>query len=342
MNYYLKITLVVLLMLMSTKGFNQTIELKTDIQNKETIVVVNIDTPWKIYSVNSNNELNSKNEIASGVSNDSIILGQSHLFQLFAFEANHQIDIKGLRRLPLEGQNNFRDLGGYQTIDGKTVKWGLLFRSGQLSNLTDNDLNYLSSIPLQTIIDFRTAEERNSQVAKLPNSVHKNNLLPVTPGNLSREVVQKMINEGDVEKTVQFLTDINEQLILQNQDQYKEFFAVLQNNSAPIMYNCTAGKDRTGLATALLLSALGVDMETIIQDYLLTNTYADLSVDTVLKQYNLANIKQAEALYTLLTVDQDYLLKALYTIEEHYGSVEVFLTEQLDVDIPLMRELYLY
>lgn len=329
-------------MFMSTKGFNQTIEFETDIKNKETIVVIKAQTPWKIYSVNSTNKLNLENEIASGMSNDSLSLGQNFSFQLFAFEINQRFDIKGLRNLPLEGQNNFRDLGGYETIDGRTIKWGLLFRSGQLSKLTDSDLNYLASIPLQTIIDFRTEEERNSQVAKLPNSVHKNNLLPVTPGNLSRELVEKMINEGDVEKTIQFLTDINEQLILLNQDQYKEFFAVLQTNSTPIMYNCTAGKDRTGLATALLLSSLGVDKETIIHDYLLTNTYANVSIASVREQYNLSNDKQAEALYTLLTVKQEYLLKALQTIEDNYGSVESFLTNQLAVDIDLMKKLYLY
>lgn len=329
-------------MLMGTKGSNQTIDLKTDKKNNKTIAIIKANQPWKLYKANSSFVINAAQEIASGDSNDSISLGQIASFQLFAFENNRNYDITGLRCLPLEGQNNFRDLGGYKTTEGKTVKWGLLFRSGQLSSLSERDLRYLSSIPLCTIVDFRTNEERDSQVTKLPSSTINDISLPISPGNLSREIVENMIYEGEVEQTVQFLTDINEQLILINQEQYKAFFAILQKNTTPLMYNCTAGKDRTGLATALLLSALGVDNDTIIADYLLTNTFVNLSIDVVKDKYLLANNQQAEALMTLQTVKKEYLLKALETIKQHYGSVESYLTNQLAVDIPLMKQLYLY
>ncbi|SDH27700.1 protein-tyrosine phosphatase [Myroides phaeus] len=329
-------------MLMGTKGSNQTIDLKTDKKNNKTIAIIKATQPWKLYKANSSFVINANQEIASGNSNDFISLETIPSFQLFALGNNKNFDFTGLRCLPLEGQNNFRDLGGYKTIEGKTVKWGLLFRSGQLSELTDNDLCYLSSIPLRTIVDFRTNEERDSQITRLPSSTLNDISLPISPGNLSREIVENMIYKGNVEKTIQFLTDINEQLILTNQEQYKAFFTILQKNTTPLMYNCTAGKDRTGLATALLLSALGVDNDTILADYLLTNTFVNLSIDLVKDKYLFINDKQAEALMTLQTVKKEYLLKALETINQHYNSVESYLTNQLAVDIPLMKELYLY
>ncbi len=246
-----------------------------------------------------------------------------------------------LRHIPLQGQSNFRDLGGYQTEDNKTVKWGCLFRSGQLSNLTALDLDYLSSLPLTTIVDFRSEEESEEQKTLLPKTVTNEILLPITPGNLSKNQVMQIVQEGDIGLATKFLVDINEQLVLHNQSQYKAFFKEVECSEAPLMFNCTAGKDRTGLAAALLLSALGVNQHTVIEDYLLTNQYVNLDIQRIQKQFNLET-QQAETLLTLFTVQEQFLDKALNTIEEYYTSVEQYLTEILEVDIALLKAKYLY
>lgn len=262
-------------------------------------------------------------------------------FKLYVLETDAEVTVEGLRQLPLEGQSNFRDLGGYKTIDHKTVKWGQLFRSGQLSKLTDKDLHYLSTIPLKTIIDFRSIEETKEQVTLLPPTVSNEVLLPIKPGNLSRNNVMQIVIDANDELANKLLVDINEQLVLQNQEEYKAFFKEVQRADAPLMFTCTAGKDRTGLAAALLLTALGVDKNTVREDYLLTNQCVTLDTLNIQEQFQL-NDEQANVLLTLFTVKEQYLDKALITIEQHYHSVENFLTEALDVDIALLKSKYLY
>lgn len=262
-------------------------------------------------------------------------------FELYISKTDTETTVKGLRQLPLDGQSNFRDLGGYKTVDQKTVKWGQLFRSGQLSNLTDKDLHYLSTIPLKTIIDFRSEEESKEQVTLLPPTVSNEVLLPIKPGNLSKNNVMQIVMDANDVLANKLLVDINEQLVLHNQDEYKAFFKEVERADAPLMFNCTAGKDRTGLAAALLLTALGVDKETVREDYLLTNQCVSLNTLNIQEQFDL-NDDQANVLLTLFTVKEQYLDKALSTIEQHYNTVENFLTDALKVDIALLKSKYLY
>ncbi|MCC9042166.1 tyrosine-protein phosphatase [Myroides sp. M-43] len=262
-------------------------------------------------------------------------------FELCVLETDTEITVSGLRQLPLEGQSNFRDLGGYKTKDNRIVKWGQLFRSGQLSNLTTRDLNYLSSIPLTTIIDFRSEEESIEQKTLLPSTVSNEILLPIRPGNLSKNNVMKIVMDANDELANKLLVDINEQLVLHNQNEYKAFFKEVQGANAPLMFNCTAGKDRTGLAAALLLTALGVDINTVREDYLLTNQCVNLDTLNMQEKF-LLNDDQTNVLLTLFTVKEQYLNKALTTIEQHYSTVESFLIDALDVDIPLLKSKYLY
>ncbi|MGL4583834.1 MAG: tyrosine-protein phosphatase [Flavobacterium sp.] len=330
------------LMMICSMGYAQSLEVTTDRKSSKNIVIINSEKPWRIYSGSSMQNLRKDINIAEGLKTiDTISIKTNNTFELYALETDTKVTVEGLRQLPLDGQPNFRDLGGYTTTDNRTVKWGLLFRSGQLSNLSDHDLHYLSTIPLTTIVDFRSEQESEEQKTLLPNTVSNEVLLPITPGNLSKDRVMKMVMEGDNKSAEQLLIDINEQLILHNQSQYKAFFKEVQQAEAPLMFNCTAGKDRTGLAAALLLYALGVDQKTIEEDYLLTNKFVNLNIQKVQERFSVGE-KQANVLLTLLTVEEQYLAKALNTIEQHYGTVECFLTETLEVDISLLKSKYLY
>ncbi|WP_010255685.1 tyrosine-protein phosphatase [Myroides injenensis] len=242
----------------------------------------------------------------------------------------------------LVGQPNFRDLGNYQTSFGKKTKTNLVYRSGDFSNLKDIDIQVLNEKALTTIIDFRSEEERVERKSIYPESIENKIYLPLNPGNLSRNKVEQIIYNGDVKATHQLLLDINEMLVLEGQSQYKAFFQQLQNtsNPMPLMFNCTAGKDRTGLAAALFLSALGVQEQDTIEDYLLTNNNLGFTASELKDLFNLQNSNQADALYTLLSVKEDYIQNALRTIRKNYATTESFLVNQLGVDIGKMQELY--
>ena len=237
------------------------------------------------------------------------------------------------RILPLEGGFNFRDMGGYESADGKTVKWGHVFRSDEMGRLTPADLDYLNSIPLRTVVDFRSEEEIKASSDKRPASVVNTYELMINPGNhSSMGDVRKFTNEQGEE----FMKELNRMLVSDPAivGQYKTFFALLQDEKQiPLIFHCTAGKDRTGLGAALFLASLGVDEKTIFEDYMLSNQ----QLEAKYKSYT----DSLPQLKPLFEVRPQYLRAAFDTIKENHGSIEKYLRDALDVDTELMKRLYL-
>lgn len=234
---------------------------------------------------------------------------------------------KNIRLLPMQGAYNVRDLGGYPTRDGKQTKWRRLFRAGDLNKLTQNDLQYLQDIPLLTTIDFRNSGEVNDAPDKKPESLKEYIWLPINAGDMSD------IKVTDAASIPQVMEDAYRTIIRKYQDKYKDFFRILAvEENAPILFHCSAGKDRTGIAAALTLAALGVDHKTIIEDYLLSAEYLKGKYDFLIQKY--------PALEPLTTVRPEYLNAALQTIDEEYGGMEHFLKYNLEIDLEKMKRLY--
>jgi protein-tyrosine phosphatase len=251
----------------------------------------------------------------------------------------------GIRQLPMEGQRNFRDLGGYKTKDGKVVKWGTVFRSGKCNLFTDSDLEYLTSASLKTIIDFRSESEKAAEPDRVPATVTLQQAFPIDAANLGGGIdINTVLASGDIEAAKQYLVVANQAFITSFQNEYKQFFATLQvGNNLPLMFHCTAGKDRAGLAAALFLSSLDVDRQTIIEDYLLTNVCSNVTLENIKAQYvPVMGENAAVCMYYIYSVQREYIQAAFDIIEQNYGSVENFLTQQLGVDLEKMKSLYLY
>lgn len=240
--------------------------------------------------------------------------------------------IDSSRILKVEGGYNFRDLGGLITTEGKTIKKSLLFRTDELSALQPDDLALLAGYDVRTVVDFRTNEEREKSVDRIPvtckNEVH----LDILAANMDTFVAEIQKGTTNFKK---ILIDFYRELVLgQNAiDQFVKFFEILQNPvDTAVIYHCTAGKDRTGIATALILKALAVDWKEIESDYLLSNEFLKNKYASYLAQ----NPKYAD----LFLVQSDYLKSAMDAIHEKYGSVEHYLTTVLKVDIDLMKDIY--
>ncbi len=231
------------------------------------------------------------------------------------------------RLLPIEGAYNVRDLGGYKAANNKTVKWRKTIRSGDLHLLTDTDLAYFNEIPIRTYIDFRDTDEINLSPDRTPASLTLHKFLPIGTGNI---IDMKNITPEFAETA---LVEANKFFVKDNQETYKEFFQILMNEeNTPLLFHCSAGKDRAGFGAALFLASLGVDRETIMTDYLMTNEclkekYADI-------------VAKMPALKPLFEVRKEYLLAAFEVIDNEYGGMESYLTNQLEVDLQRMRELY--
>lgn len=263
--------------------------------------------------------------------------GSRHFFRLRDQYGNEILASE--RKLGMEGTPNFRDFGGYRTADGSAVKWGYLYRSGQLSTLSDQDIDLLASLDLDLVCDFRREEEQATDPSRLPSDrPPRIASLPIIPGSNSRffEEAEKE-GEGQLEFGRQamfdFMVEINRDFAEGQRETYARMFReILAQDEARFLVHCAAGKDRTGFAAALVLLTLGVPREVVMHDYMLTGRFfsPEREMERLQRKYGMEHI-DADAVRPMLEVHEDYLARALASIDENYGSVERYMTEALGV-----------
>lgn len=249
------------------------------------------------------------------------------------------------RKIELDGQTNFRDIGGYKTVDGRTVKWGKVFRSGELAHLSDSDLKIIDSLGISTVMTFLTETEIEQKGKdRLPTGVNSVSIpIDNKSGNEGlAQVILRARQTGDFsEVPLEVNPEIHRLLINVAKEEYANVFReIIKSNEQPVVYHCSHGVHRTGTATALLLSALGVPWETVREDYLLSNKYRKEEIEKRLGELRLlaaknqgikpeeVDMKNAEAFYILkgeyLDASQDEMIK-------QYGSIDNYISEGLGI-----------
>ncbi|CAN5506572.1 tyrosine-protein phosphatase [soil metagenome] len=174
------------------------------------------------------------------------------------------------RLLPLEGGRNFRDLGGYRGAGGRQVAWGKIYRSGVMSGLTPADFDYLSALGIKVICDLRSPQERAGEPSPfLANGKAKVVSFDYDMNSSMAKLATATTRAQAIDVFASAYVDFLEMLA----PHYTDLFAHLVANEGPLTLNCSAGKDRTGVGSALILSVLGVPRETIVADYALTQVY---------------------------------------------------------------------
>ena len=257
-----------------------------------------------------------------------------HYFLLQAADGSTSM-VAARRDVPLQEGTNFRDLGGYPAADGKRVRWGRLFRSGHSAHLTDQDQAMVISLNIGVCCDFRRLDEQASAISRLCPST-RIVPLPISPGSSNSFFEQLRRQGGQPEEMAAFMVDINREFVRVYDEPYRQMFhELIALDERAFMFNCAAGKDRTGFAAALILSALGVSEEVILEDYLLTSRYYpwEREMSRVIHNYNEeagGNLNEALVM-PMLEVRPEYLAGAFATIDEDYGSVERYLEEALGV-----------
>jgi protein-tyrosine phosphatase len=240
------------------------------------------------------------------------------------------------RTISMQGIYNFRDLGGYYNNENKQTQWGKLYRSGSLSNATFQDMKVLDNLGIKTIIDFQTEEDKYrfpnnytaSQVFNFPLRCHRPNIF-------FDKILSGEMKKGDVVVRTQ---DVMASLLDDNSDYYINMFDVLlDKQNYPIVMNCSSGKDRSGIASALILAALGVDLEQIVNDFLLSNQSNDYNylIPNMGMFENEEGIQ--EAMTAMFRSYRETITWPFDIITKKYGSIDNYFEQELQLT-PQKRE----
>lgn len=249
---------------------------------------------------------------------------------------------------------NFRELGGYETLSGKKIKMHKLLRTGNLADLSPFDKQFLTDYGAKYDVDFRSKEEVDNQPDRVPDGV---------------EYIYDPVFSEDLTNSSKSITDLDTQAhddadfgfnhmhyayedMIESepaQKAYRKFFDVLLENTVDgesVIFHCTAGKDRTGFGALLALSALGVPLNTIKKDYLLTNITTKDFVDSMVEhaRQNGKNENVLQSIRDIQSVRSEYLDHSVKVLNDEYGGINNYLRDVMKLssaDIMKLRNIYL-
>lgn len=259
------------------------------------------------------------------------------------------------RHVKLEGQSNFRDIGGYETEDGRSVKWDRVYRTGELPRLSDEDVMRLEELGIKTVVNFLTEDEIKARGEdRLPPGVEEV-FLPIS-GEAENDLAKVVLEARQTADFYRIPVELNSEVhrILTG-DAAREQYASLLRLAAdpanhPLVYHCSHGVHRTGTATAILLSVLGVPWEMVREDYLLSNKYRSEEVEKRVAQLReMAAERQGISpdhvdmtnIYAFYVLEAAYIDATLDEINKEFGSMDNYVREGLglsDVEVQQLRD----
>ena len=246
-----------------------------------------------------------------------------------------------MKIITLNGARNVRDLGDTYSKEGKRIRSGVLFRADALNALDDEDVQTLYDLDIRTIIDLRTAREVQQKPDRVIEDINYRNIR-IFNEERSGVTREHHANLADHYRSMPSMTDVYRE-ILTEEHAVKQMGTVLRmimdEENEPVIFHCTAGKDRTGLIAMFLLDMLGVDEDTIREDYLMTNLTAveDAHVFAERIYAESGDRELAERLETAFVAREEYLDTALKLMKDTCGSTERYMEEKLGIT-PEMRE----
>ena len=245
------------------------------------------------------------------------------------------------RVLPLEGGRNFRDLGGYETGDGRRVRWGRIFRSGAMAQLTPSDYGFLEGLGIRVVCDLRSAAERGDEPTRWQGDAPPRFVAWDEPIDEAESPLHAALTADDRSQEVvrSAMARLYRVLPYAYAGRYRRLFELLESGETPLVFHCSAGKDRAGVAAALLLTALGVPRETVIEDYAMSDRVVDYMalIDAAdparISESSIAYLLQLprELLAPILWSDPLYIVAMFEELEANHGSAMAFLNDQLGV-----------
>lgn len=239
---------------------------------------------------------------------------------------------------------NFRTTGNIKNTEGRTLKQGLLYRSGHLHKLKENFFGQLKKLGIKEVIDLRNSKEIAQKPDHLPDEIiYKNYSAFEDEGDqldqAKKLVLKGKVNGSDADKR---MMDFYKEYVTENPEIIRKIITEIMDSDHPVLYHCTAGKDRTGIVTALILTILKFDKQTIYNEYLLSNNYRE---HLVRKRLGLANTlhflypkMDIQVLEKLSWVEKKYLDSAFDEINKKYGSTDLYIKDVLGISEDKRKE----
>lgn len=254
---------------------------------------------------------------------------EKRYYYLMVFNNQYRVKVAA-RNINIPGVQNFRDLGGYTAAEGKNIRWGMLYRSGEINHLQECSFKKLKQIGIKTIIDLRSNEEL-ANVTPLQKGFHVVHI-PIATGSMDgilKDLQQDKIKGDTISRIIK---SAYRDLTIHYQSEYKKIIeALLDKQNYPIVFHCSEGKGRTDVVAALILTALGVNADIIMEDYHLSNNY--FSIPQAVSKYAYKQpVKSQEAITTLFSTQDDFLNAAKEEIEKNYGDVDTYLKKRLGLN----------
>ncbi|HJL98292.1 MAG TPA: tyrosine-protein phosphatase [Acidimicrobiales bacterium] len=235
--------------------------------------------------------------------------------------------------LPLTGAMNCRDLGGYPTREGRHIRTNAIFRSDRLSDLTEDDQEELASYGIRTVVDFRTSAEAQRDVSRLWGTVTTHAPLPIGDEIAQQTEFVDRIRSGEITSvSVAEVADSYIEMLSDSGHQFVSFLELAADVDCwPLLFHCTAGKDRTGIAAALILELCGVERDLVLDDYELTNTLrSERRIEHLRPSLEEAGA-DIDAIRPALSAPRPAMEQTLTHLDNAHGGVEQFLVEHLGI-----------
>jgi protein-tyrosine phosphatase len=300
-----------------------------------------IEGKVKIYASTDPDKIPEKNPILTADISDqlaTIVISDptQRYYYKMVFDNRYRV-VTASRNSVIPDIQNFRDIGGYPAAKGKQVRWGMLYRSAQIESLSCSTFKELRNIGIKTIIDLRSAEE----VLKTPHLEEQGfNVVYIPVGTINTDNVMQKLRDGQIknDSIYRLKLRINREMATYYQAEYKKMFDVLEDeDNYPALILCTTGIDRAAIASAMILSVLGVNGETIMSDYLRSNNFFDIPRASGYG-YRLP-VRAQEAITTLFSAREEFLNAAKHQVEKNYGDVPTYLNKGLGLTDEDTREL---
>lgn len=278
----------------------------------------------------------------------------------FYVEESEQGYMIAERNLHVSGMNNFRDLGGYDTLDGRRIKWGFLYRSDHLNHADVAGQDYLKGLGIHTIVDYRSYAEtirypnctlgpnvRTYQLDPAAQTAELSAQFSASKEDEDQKLIDKICEQRTkTGKLTPYASILTQYRNFVYKDASKKAFAamlkVAADPSAPaLLQHCRGGKDRTGFGAMLLLGVLGVPKDTLVKDYLLTQTNRISRNNYKMAQYRkLTSDEQVlQSLSALIETKEEFILTSINEIEMHYGSIRAYAMQELGLTEKMLANL---